>query len=250
LSEQRIGLYCRVSTEEQSINGFGLENQHEKLLHYCRFKGWTNLTWFEDSVSGCSMKRPGLKKLLRWAKSGKLDIVLTYRADRLSRKLSDLLRIIEDVFEPNEVIYISATEEFNTGSAIGKAFLSLLGTFSEFEVNAIRERTIGGKRIKASKGGYVTGCCPYGYRSVNKALVVDEEKAEIVREIYRMNQRGLSLNGIARELNRRGIEGAKGKRWYPAGIKYILNNPIYQGVLRQTLLGEIFETRNEELRIL
>lgn len=248
--EKRIGVYVRVSSDEQGINGFGLDVQREKLLQYCQFKDWTNLSWFEDTCSGGSMKRPGLRKLLRKIKKGELDIVLTYRADRLSRKLSDLLRMIEESFEANGVVFISATEEFNSGTATGKAVISLLGTFAELERNTIKERTIGGKQVKARRGGYVTGNCPLGYSTHNKTLIVDEKGAETVRLIYVMHKEGKSLNQIARDLNADKVHGAKGKKWYPSSIGYILRNQIYQGILRQTIEGEVYQSFVPSLKIL
>jgi site-specific DNA recombinase len=247
---KRIGVYCRVSSEEQSINGFGLENQREKLIQYCNFKDWTLLEWFEDTCSGGSMKRPGLKRMLKCVKKGKLDVVLAYRADRLSRKLSDLLRMIEEIFDLNGVIFISATEEFNSGSAIGKAFLSMLGTFSEFEINAIKERTLGGKKQKALRGGYVSGNYPYGYCCHNKKMIIDQSKIDIIIMIFEWRKAGKSFNLIARELNESGIHGAKCDKWHPASIHYILKNPIYKGVLKQTIQGEVFEIFLPELKII
>jgi site-specific DNA recombinase len=250
MDKSRIALYLRVSTEEQYVNGFGLELQKEKLNQFCVFKGWNNLTWFIDTCSGGSMKRPELKKLLRKVKKNQFDIVLTYRADRLSRSLKDLLLIIEDFFEPNGVVYISATEDFNSGTASGKAYISMLGTFSELERNTIKERTLGGKLQKVQRGGYVTGSPPFGYQTKGKSLIVNPQEAEIVKRIFKMKASGISLNKISKKLNDLKIEKSKGKKWYPSSIKYILSNSIYRGLLQQKIKGQIYEAYIPELVII
>lgn len=245
----RVAAYLRVSTEEQA-KGFGLEEQREKLSAYCQFRGWTKVTWYEDpGYSGGSTDRPGLTALLEAVRAEEVDVVLTYKADRLSRKLKDLLMLIEDELTPRGVAFVSATEDFNTGTASGKAFLSMLGTFAEFERNTIRERTMGGRKQKARQGGYAVGEPPLGYRAKEGHLEVDPTQAQIVAKIFAMREAGATLEGIAAELNKEGVPTKRGGKWYAATVRYILQNPKYRGILRQSFQGETFEAESPTLRI-
>jgi len=246
---QRITAYLRVSTEEQT-KGFGLEEQREKLQAYCQFRGWTEVTWYEDpGYSGGNMDRPGLTALLEDVRAGKVDVVLTYKADRLSRKLKDLLVLIEDELEPRGVAFISATEDFNTGTASGKAFLSMLGTFAEFERNTIKERTLGGRKQKAARGGYAAGEPPLGYIAREKNLEIDHTQVSTVRLIFAKRAQGATLQQIADYLNAEGIPTKRNAKWHASTVKYILDNPKYRGVLQQTFEGQTIEKAAPQLRI-
>lgn len=250
MNERKIAAYIRVSTEEQT-KGFSLDVQREKLIQYCKFKDWENIKWYADEgFTGGNMKRPALKRMLNAIKRNEISTVVTYKADRLSRRLRDMLIIIEDILETRDVAFISATEDFDSSSPTGKAFLQLLGTMSELEINNIKTRTLSGRKKKASIGGFACGEPPYGYISVNKGLVIDEARAEIVRKMYNMRKSGISINMITKELNRLKIPGPRAAKWWPSSVRYILKNQIYRGVLRQSINGDVFENKLIELCII
>lgn len=224
----KVALYVRVSTDEQT-KGFGPQEQREKLELYCKFKGWDEITWFEDlGESGGNMERPGLKKLLRAVKKKEVYAVVVYKSDRLSRSLRDLLVLIEDYFEPQDVAFISATEEFSTNTASGKAFLSMLGTFAEFERNTITERMLGGRRQKAQKGGYAAGRPALGYSPKEGNLEIDSD-AGTVRKIFELHHQGVGLRQIAKEMQNAGIPTKSGGDWHHSTVRYILRNAKYKG---------------------
>jgi DNA invertase Pin-like site-specific DNA recombinase len=246
----KVIAYLRVSTEEQT-KGFGLKEQRDKLEAYCYFKSWQMVEWIEDAgFSGGNTNRPGLLGLLNAVRSGEVSVVLTYKADRLSRSLKDLLVLIEDELEPRGVAFVSATEDFNTNTASGKAFLSMLGTFAEFERNTIRERTLGGRKQKARSGGYAAGSPAIGYIADGKQLVVSNDEAVVVRNIFLMHSEGYALRAIAEELNKSKVKTKRGGQWYASTVRYILENSKYQGVLRQSFKDEYFETNKPELNII
>lgn len=245
----KVAAYLRVSTEEQT-KGFGLDEQREKLAGYCQFKGWEEICWFTDpGYSGGSMNRPGLQALLNAIQQDEVSVVLTYKADRLSRKLKDLLVLIEDELAPRGVAFISATEDFNTATASGKAFFSMLGTFAEFERNVIRDRTLGGRKQKARQGGYAAGEPPLGYEAKDRELLIREDQAVVVRDIFAWRQQGETLQHIAERLNQTGVATKRGGKWYPGTVRYLLENPKYHGLLRHQFAAEVFETAVPHLKI-
>lgn len=225
---KKTAAYIRVSTEEQAVNGFGLDIQREKIEQYCKLHDYTNIEFYvDDGVSGWTMERPALKKLLADIENGLVERVIVYKSDRVSRHLKDLLYLIEDVFEPHGVEFVSVTEQFDTSTPQGKLFLQMLGSFAEFERNVIKERTYAGKKAKAkqaSKDEIATGRVAFGYKKDGEKIVVDKEEAWIVRKIFELRNAGKSLREIANYLTE-----TTNKKWYASSVNYILNNPKYAG---------------------
>lgn len=220
--------YIRVSTEEQAVNGYGVEVQREKIIQYCNLHDITNVElYIDEGYTGWSLERPALMRLLDDVRQGKIDKVIVYKSDRISRHLKDLLVLIEDVFEPNSVEFISVTENFDTGTAQGKLFLQMLGSFAEFERNLIKERTYAGKKQKAkqiTENEIATGRVPTGYKKIGDTIVIDEQETQIVRLIFEMRRNGHSLREIANYLNQ-----ITNRKWYASTVRYILNNEKYLG---------------------
>src|SRR5690606_29362237 len=146
----RTAAYLRVSTEEQSREGYSIAAQRDRLLAFCRAQGWDVAgIYVDDGYSGASLDRPQLKKLREDVRAGKVNLVLVWKVDRLSRRVSHLAQLVEE-FDEHGCAFRSATEPFDTSHAAGRAFLQMLAVFAELERETIRERARHGihQRIK------------------------------------------------------------------------------------------------------
>lgn len=232
-------VYCRVSTEEQ-VQRQTIEGQREYAEHYLKLHGMPQARFYEDlGVSGTVPveKRPAGANLLRDVAAGSIKLVLVYRVDRLARSLLELLRFV-DTLDKHGAALRSQSEPFDTGSALGRAFLALLGTFAQLERDAIRERTMQGKDRAAREGRWHGGPPPYGYRLTESRLVVQPEEAAVVREIYHLCMEGYIVPAIARLLNARGLPNPtrsrpsgypQAGRWSRSTIQQILHQRAYRG---------------------
>lgn len=199
-----LALYRRVSTDRQADEGYSLDVQKEKLLAYS--KTMENVVevreYTDDGYSGGSLDRPGMKQLIEDVKAGEITHVVVVKLDRLSRSQKDTLHLIEDIFIPNNVAFISIMESFNTDTAFGRAMVGILSVFAQLERENIFERTRGGmqKRVEAGfwPGG---GRVPYGYNyDSQQGILVPNEDAEKVRYIYDRYLSGAAMQTIADEL--------------------------------------------------
>ncbi len=135
-----VALYLRVSTEQQ-IEKYGLDVQHEKLRSYCQARGWTHVTdYIDGGYSGSNLNRPALQQLIKDIQAKKIDLVLVYRLDRLSRSQRDTLSLIEELFLPHHVEFISLSETIDTQTPFGRAAIGILSTFAQLERENIKER--------------------------------------------------------------------------------------------------------------
>ena len=177
--KKRAGLYIRVSTQEQAQEGFSIPAQKEKLTNYCKAKGWLIYDTYVDS--GCSaadLDRPGLQKLI--SDISNLDVVLVYCLDRLSRSQKDTLYLIEEIFLPNNVDFVSINESFDTGTSFGRAMVGILSVFAQLEREQFLERSRMGKRERAKEGLWGGGGgLPTGYTYKNGQLIPDENAWKI-----------------------------------------------------------------------
>jgi len=235
--------YTRVSTQEQAINGLGLEVQRDKIVAYCTSQSWELFKIYEDGgVSGATMDRPSFTQMLADGKDGKFDLILTYKIDRISRSLKNLLILVEDTLAPMGIGLKSVTESFiDTSSPEGMAMFQVLGTFSELERKQITRKLTDARQKKYEGGGYAGGHIPYGYDVLNGKLIVNDEEAAIVRTIYAMRKDGYSLRRICKALNDQGIKTKRGTIWRADGIRYILTNELYTGRIQysgETTMGD------------
>lgn len=142
----RVATYTRVSTLEQAEEGYSIQEQQDKLEKYCEVKDWAITHRYSDpGFSGSNIKRPGIRELIAAAKQGDFDLVLVYKLDRLSRSQKDTLYLIEDVFQANQVDFVSLSENFDTSTPFGKAMIGILSVFAQLEREQIKERMTMGK---------------------------------------------------------------------------------------------------------
>jgi site-specific DNA recombinase len=232
----RVVLYLRVSTEEQKREGFSLAAQEEILRAYCESKGFEIICVYDDGgYSGKDFNRPQMQQLLRDLREDKFDIVLAVAVDRISRNNLDVLTFVEKELHPRGKKLVISTCDIDSSTETGKMFISLLGTFAEYERRLIISRVKKGMDKRASEGKW-NGGMMLGYDSVKGKLVVNVEEAAIVREIFELQASGKGYRAIANSLNRKGkkTKGSKNKpsdSFSTAAIKTILQNEKYTGNL-------------------
>lgn len=197
-------IYIRVSTDAQREEGYSIDAQKEMLTAYCVSKGIKNYKYYIDGgFSGSNIDRPELKRLMDDIKKGKVGQVLVYKLDRLSRSQKDTLFLIEDVFNPNNVDFISLNESMDTSTPLGRLMLGILSAFAQLERENIRERTSMGMKERVKNGYWMGGGrIPFGYDyDPKEGILVPNSEAETVRRVYELYLAGYSTNSIARILN-------------------------------------------------
>ena len=226
----RAGLYIRVSTEEQASEGYSLEAQKERLSAFCSSQGWAVHKFYVDpGDTAKNMNRPSLKEMLQDAKAGRFEIVLVYKVDRLSRRVRDLQKIIEQLDDAG-VMFKSATEPFETTASSGRLFLNMLSAFAEFESDTITERVYMGMLANSKKGNYNGGGVADGYIVKDKKFVPDPERAVIIKHIFSKYAREpMGSRRLARWFNENGLFRKNGKKWSQWSIVEVLKNPVYTG---------------------
>ena len=244
---QRCAIYTRKSTEEgleQSFNS--LDAQREACAAYIlsqKHEGWAELTELYDDggFSGGSMERPGLKALLVDVQAGRVDVIVVYKVDRLTRSLVDFAKMV-DVFDGAGVSFVSVTQAFNTTSSMGRLTLNVLLSFAQFEREVTAERIRDKVAASKRKGMWMGGAIPFGFDVENKALVVNAGEAAAIRTIFAeylafgsVRQLSAQLDGLGvvskQRTNRHGR--VSGGASFSRGALYnILRNPIYIGKVR------------------
>jgi len=228
---RRIAIYLRRSTDEDN-QPYSIDAQHTALTSYVKSQpGWVLTGTYTDDASGATTRRPDLQRALDAARAGRYDVLLVYRVDRFSRRLSDLLDLLAELDDAG-VAFASATEPFDTSTSIGRMLVQLLGVFAEFERETIIDRITCGMAAKASKGKWAGGIRPYGYTINPDTHTLVPVAAEIphVQEMFRLYTRDrLGTRAIAAELNTRGVTTRTGKPWSGHQIGRILANPAYAG---------------------
>lgn len=236
---QRVAIYARVSTQEQAENGNSLEFQIEKLKAYCQLHEYKVVGEYVDAgVSGAKSERPALNKLKK--DIDKIDIVLIYKLDRLSRSIKDTMNLIEDLFKPNDVNLISLSENFDTSQAMGMATIGMLSTFAQLERETIKERMMAGKQQAVKNGKYLS-MAPFGYIKKDGQLIKDENTKDCVDFIFKKMLEGKSLNETVKLLELNGYGNVK--KWEQAFICRIVKSVLYCGHMEA--LGMLVKNTHE-----
>lgn len=225
-----VGCYVRVSTTEQAREGYSITEQSRRLTKYCEAHDWQIYKIYSDpGYSGSNMNRPALKQMLNDVSKGKLDKILVYKLDRLSRSQKDTLYLIEDKFLANDVDFSSMHENFDTSTPFGRAMIGILAVFAQLEREQIKERMGMGREARAKDGYYTgNGAPPYGYNYVNHELIINDYEAMVVRRIYDLGKQGHASWSIAKILTEEGYK-PRHSTWIPQTIAKILTSRIYIG---------------------
>lgn len=194
-------LYIRVSTEAQAEEGFSIQAQSERLEAYCKAMGWADYELYVDGgFSGSNLNRPKIQQLIADVEAGKIETVVVFKLDRLSRSQKDTLFLIEDVFMPNNVSFVSLNESIDTSTPYGRAMIGILSAFAQLERENIYLRTRMGMLERVKQGYWMGGgIIPFGYNYDRNTgtLVPHPEEAETVRKMYALYLKGYSAQKIA-----------------------------------------------------
>lgn len=239
-----VGIYIRVSTEEQVKEGYSISAQRQRLQAYCFAQGWEEFKFYVDEgISAKTADRPQLKKLLKHIREGSIDTLLVYKLDRLTRSVSDLNTILNELKEYGAV-FRSATEVFDTSSATGRLFIQIVGSMAQWESDNLGERVRVGMMEKARQG-YWSAQAPYGFKKVDKKLVVVEEQKEVLLDAMEKIRQGYSIRKVSNYLTNKGVKPKRGYKWHLRTILDLMQNPAMYGAMRWG--EEIFENTHEPI---
>ncbi|AJI20327.1 recombinase family protein [Priestia megaterium] len=230
----RTAVYVRVSTEEQAKEGYSIRAQTERLKAYCLSQGWEIVDFYiDDGQSAKDMERTNLKRMIQHIEQGLIECVLVYKLDRLTRSVLDLYKLLE-IFDAHGCKFKSATEVYDTTTAMGRMFITIVAALAQWERENLSERVRMGMEQKAREGQWVINMAPFGYEldKKNKSLIINDKEAAIVTRIFNMYLSGKGMKKIATELNAVNIPTKTGKTWSDNKIGYILKNPTYVGTIR------------------
>src|SRR5471032_214243 len=212
----RCAIYTRVSTEyglEQEFNS--LDNQREASEAYIKsqaHEGWKLIRdrYDDGGFSGGSMERPALQKLLDTVRAKRIDVIVVYKVDRLTRSLADFAKLVE-LFDAHGVSFVSVTQSFNTTTSMGRLTLNVLLSFAQFEREVIGERIRDKFAASRRKGMWMGGFVPLGYDVKDRKLVVNKREAATVRRIFERFTKIGSVTELVRELREQGVRGKRGR---------------------------------------
>ena len=234
-------IYTRVSTDNQTEKEFSsCKAQEEKIKAFVKSQNnWKVFRVYSDpGYSEANINRPALQEMFEDIKQGKINIVLAYKIDRLTRAPKDFYQLIE-FFEKYKVDFISITERFDTSTPAGRLLRNIMLTFAQFERELASERTKDKMLERAKKGMWNGGLVPYGYKRENKKLVINPKEAGIIRFIYETYVTTGSLFKTYDGLKHQEIKDRQGKNFSKGAIHYILRNIVYTGKLNYA--GKIYQ---------
>ncbi len=232
-NERKVaGVYIRVSTEDQAREGFSLGEQEEKLLQLCKFKELEVYKVYKDAgISAKDMEhRPQFQEMLKDMKEGKLNYIVAYKLDRITRSVRDLEELIS-VLEQYNCFLLCDRDDVNTSTANGRFFVRMLTVLSQLEIEIVSERTKFGLN-GAIKSGHIPGQRPFGYKSAeDKRMIIDNATRPYVEKIFDMYLEGKSFQQIANYFKENNIYPKK--NWKDTTIQKIIDNKIYMGDYEQ-----------------
>src|ERR1700680_3008976 len=244
---RRCAIYTRKSSEEgleQDFNSLRAQREAcEAFIKSQAGEGWRLVkTAYDDGgLSGGTMERPALQRLLADINQGLIDVVVVYKVDRLTRLLTDFAKMVE-VFDARGVSFVAVTQQFNTTTSMGRLTLNVLLSFAQFEREVTGERIRDKIVASKQKGMWMGGMVPIGYDVIDRRLVVNQAEAETVREIFNRYLELGSVRLLMEDLNRRGIRSkvriakngqrSGGNLFFRGALYELLSNPIYVGEIR------------------
>src|ERR1051326_2768351 len=238
----RCAIYTRKSSEEGLEQEFNpLHAQREACEAYIRsqrHEGWVCLAQHYDDggLSGATMDRPALQQLLSDIQAGNIDVVVTYKVDRLTRSLADFAKIVE-IFDARGVSFVSVTQQFNTTASMGRLTLNVLLSFAQFEREVTGERIRDKIAASKTKGMWMGGVPPLGYQCRDHKLIVIPREAETVQHIFR---RYAALGSVRRLKGELDAAGIRSKRWTSTSGKSWGGKPLARGALYWMLQNWIY----------
>ncbi|MCX0375994.1 recombinase family protein [Clostridium perfringens] len=253
-----IAIYCRVSTDEQAEFGYSIDEQKRLLEEWCKANDYIIYKCYSDrGISGKNIKdRPALKELLSDAKEGKFDMVISWKINRVSRKLEDVLKIV-NILEKNNITFKSYSEPFETDTPAGRMQFQMMALIGEFERGTIAQNVKMGMIAKAKSGNWCGGRVlgydlvpnnsPEEEKKGKNKLEINEKEAEIVRFIFNEYSKGKGYKAITNKMNKLGYKTKKGNNFSVGSIRDILTNPVYIGEIRYNVRQNWSEKRRRNI---
>ena len=254
---KRVAIYCRVSTIEQAEEGYSIDEQNVKIREYCEREGHEIYNLYEDrGISGKNItNRPGIKQLLEDATKNKFDLVVVWKLNRISRKLLDILNIV-DLLNKHNIAFRSLTENFETETPSGKLQLNIMGAIGEFERETIAENVKMGLLARAREGRW-NGGVVLGYDLVelpnegkkrkNTRLEINEKEANTVRRIFELYSQGHGYKAVVNRINKEGHKTKRNGEFAVSTVKEILQNPVYIGKIRYNVRQDWSKKRRNNI---
>ncbi len=243
----RCAIYTRKSCEEgleQEFNSLDAQRlSAENYIASQEHEGWVlDPTFYDDGgFSGGTLERPALQRLFQDIREDKIDCIIVYKIDRLTRSLLDFSRIIE-LFDEHNVSFVSVTQSFNTSNSMGRLMLNVLLSFAQYERELTSERIKDKLEASCKRGMWMGGNIPLGYDAKDRKLLINEKEAKIVRILFQNFAETASITETARELNNLGFSTKtwisnngklhKGQRFNKSNVRRILNNHLYIGKVK------------------
>ncbi len=226
MNKKNAAIYCRVSTEDQAREGYSLPEQQEKLKDLCKYRDYNIYGIYEDAgISGKDMEhRPQFQKMLESVRDGKVNVIVAYKLDRLTRSVRDLEILISELEKYNCSLEC-AMDDINTSTANGRFFVRMLTVLSQLEIERVSERTKFGM-VGAIKDGHIPVRKTLGFMRKDKKLIINPAESEIVERIFNLYYKGKSYQQIANIFNE---EKVLNKKWNDTTILKTLSNPLYKG---------------------
>lgn len=228
----KAAAYCRVSTEDQAVHGYSLEAQRDECVKHLLMRGYAEYEiYVDDGYSAKDMNRPALSRMLEDVKAKKINYIVFWALDRLTRDPIDGLMMCRETFYKNGIKFASITEEIDMDTADGEMMLTIRLSMARAERRRISERTRIGYAKRAQLGHRNSPARPFGYNiGPNLVLTVNEDEKLIVHKIYNWYIGGYGITHIVRELNILGLPSPRGKEiWNQTAVKHILQNITYLG---------------------
>ena len=257
-ARKRLALYTRVSTIEQSEEGYSIDEQERLLRSWAEKNNYEVYKCYSDrGISGKDIKnRPALKELLKDAEEKKFDMVISWKINRISRKLADVLKIV-DILEKNDITFKSYSEPFETDTPAGKMQFQMMALIGEFERGTIAQNVKMGMCAKAKAGEWCGGRV-LGYDLVpienqegakrrKSKLIINEREAESIRLIFNEYVNGKGYKAITNKLNKLGYKTKKNNDFSVNSIREILTNPVYIGLVRYNVRQNWAEKRRRNI---
>ena len=243
----RCAIYTRKSHEEGLEQDFNsLDAQREACEAYILSQagqGWevSNTTYEDGGISGGHLERQGIQELLADIRAGLIDVIVVYKVDRLTRSITDFGKLV-DVFDGNDVSFVSVTQAFNTTNSMGRLTLNVLLSFAQFEREVTAERIRDKIASSKQKGIWMGGRVPYGYDNVNKELLIEPEEAGNVKLMFGLYLQHRNIKSVKEELDCKGVKSRRrtnkfgkttgGQPFSKSNIVSILSNPVYAGKIK------------------
>ena len=233
LNANKSALYIRVSTDLQANEGYSLDAQKDALQAHCEGQKWTvdaEHIYVDAGESAKTTDRPAFQAMMQAAKGGSFGRVVAVKLDRLSRSVIDFLRTVDTLISDN-VDLVLLDLQLDTSTPTGEFMLGVFAHMAQLERKMIAERTMSGRRTKATKAGHNGGQTALGYAYDGESFTLTDD-APTVKSIFTAFLEGSTLTAIAKGLNESGARTQRGGQWYPATVKYILRNGFYAGLVQ------------------